>query len=162
MLFNRIFDPYFSLLAPFSTEYKFLSSLSNNLKMETGSLPYNENKNRYQSIKPYDDNRVKLVKLQNKDGSDYINASWIDTYLRKKAFIASQAPLIETTADFWRMIYENKSWVIVMLGQEIENGEVIICTFSMRSWPRLLKYFFSVPVSLKRRVHFFQASLHTT
>ena len=161
MLFNRIFDPYFSLLAPFSTEYKFLSSLSNNLKMETASLLYNENKNRYQSIKPYDDNRVKLVKLQNKDGSDYINASWIDTYLRKKAFIASQAPLIETTADFWRMIYENKSWVIVMLGQEIENGEVIICAYFMYSRPRLLKPILSVPIVFKKWVHFFRPRFTT-
>ena len=57
-------------------------------------------------------------------GSDYINASYIDTYTQKKSFIATQAPLVGTVSDFWRMIYENESWVIVMLGQEIEKGQV--------------------------------------
>ena len=31
-----------------------------------------------------------------------------------------------TSADFWRMIWENQSHAIVMLGQLKENGEVII------------------------------------
>ena len=31
-----------------------------------------------------------------------------------------------TSADFWRMIWENKSHAIVMLGQLNENGEVKI------------------------------------
>lgn len=111
---------------PFALEYTFLTSLSSTLKMDAGIQVYNKDKNRYQNIKPFDTNRVKLSKIPNKDGSDYINASWIDTYLRKKAFIAAQAPLVETLADFWRMISENESWVIIMLGQEIENGQVLL------------------------------------
>lgn len=93
--------------------------------MDAANQPQNKKKNRYENIKPFDDNRVKLSKLVNSDGSDYINASYVDTYAHKKAFIATQAPLVETLSDFWRMIYENESWVIVMLGQEIENGQVM-------------------------------------
>lgn len=93
-------------------------------KMAAASQACNIPKNRYANVKPYDYNRVKLKKLMNEEGSDYINASYIDTYNTKKAFIVTQAPLVETIADFWRMINENESWVIIMLGQEIENGQV--------------------------------------
>lgn len=118
---------------PFDVEYGFLSStvVSSTQKMDAANQPQNKKKNRYENIKPFDDNRVKLSKLVNSDGSDYINASYVDTYAHKKAFIATQAPLVETLSDFWRMIYENESWVIVMLGQEIENGQLKADRF----WP---------------------------
>ena len=32
-----------------------------------------------------------------------------------------------TSVDFWRMIWENQSHAIVMLGQLKENGEVCFC-----------------------------------
>jgi len=105
--------------------------MSSTQKMAVGSQMCNAAKNRYSNVKPYDYNRVKLKKLKNQEGSDYINASFIDTYSRKRPLIATQAPLVETTADFWRMIYENKAWVIVMLGQEIEGGQLK----ANRFWP---------------------------
>ena len=93
-------------------------------KMDVANQPCNKSKNRYDTITPFDNNRVQLTKLLNTEGSDYINASYIDTYTEKKSFIATQAPLVGTVADFWRMVYEAESWVIVMLGQEIEKGQV--------------------------------------
>lgn len=94
-------------------------------KMDVANQPCNKSKNRYETITPFDNNRVQLAKLLNTDGSDYINASYIDTYTEKKSFIATQAPLVGTVADFWRMVYEAESWVIVLLGQEIEKGQVL-------------------------------------
>lgn len=107
-------------------EYNFLAAtaVSAAQKMDVGSQPVNKAKNRYDNVKPFDDNRVKIGKLLNEEGSDYINASYIDTYGSKKSFIATQAPLVGTVGDFWRMVYEQESWVIVMLGQEIEKGHV--------------------------------------
>ena len=93
--------------------------------MDVANQPCNKSKNRYETITPFDNNRVQLAKLLNTDGSDYINASYIDTYTEKKSFIATQAPLVGTVADFWRMVYEAESWVIVLLGQEIEKGQVL-------------------------------------
>lgn len=109
-------------------EYNFLAAtaVSAAQKMDVAIQPVNKNKNRYENVKPFDDNRVKISKLNGDGGSDYINASHIDTYGSKKSFIATQAPLVGTVGDFWRMVYEHESWVIVMLGQEIEKGHVSV------------------------------------
>ena len=51
----------------------------------------------------------------------YINASPI--YINnEKCFIATQGPIKETIEDFWTMIDENNSNVIIMLCNEKENG----------------------------------------
>ena len=53
-----------------------------------GKAPENNIKNRVEHILPYDNNRVKLEG----GGSDYINASYIDGYNQKHAYIATQGP----------------------------------------------------------------------
>lgn len=66
--------------------------------------------------------RVKLTPLPGVVGSDYINASFIDGYTKRNSYIATQGPLEDTIADFWRAIWENEVDVIVMLTDLIENG----------------------------------------
>ncbi|XP_059364280.1 tyrosine-protein phosphatase non-receptor type 23-like [Carassius carassius] len=74
-------------------------------------------KNRHQDVMPYDCNRVVLH--SGKD--DYINASFIeDLSPYCPRLIATQGPLIGTSADFWLMVYEQKVSVIVMLVSELE------------------------------------------
>ncbi|KAL3218048.1 hypothetical protein MRX96_031838 [Rhipicephalus microplus] len=96
------------------------------------SLPANMKKNRYPDVLTYDHSRVILNDVSNANGSDYINASTItDHDPRNPAYIASQGPLPHTTADFWQMIWEQGSVVIVMLSRLMENG-VAMCH---RYWP---------------------------
>ncbi|XP_026308051.1 receptor-type tyrosine-protein phosphatase S-like, partial [Piliocolobus tephrosceles] len=56
------------------------------------------------------------------EGSDYINASFIDGYRQQKAYIATQGPLAETTEDFWRILWEHNSTIVVMLTKLHEMG----------------------------------------
>lgn len=88
------------------------------------TIPANKSKNRYANTLPYDDTRVCLIVQPAVNGSDYVNANYIDAYMKKKAFIATQAPLPDTFDDFWRMIWEQKCYTIVVLAQEVENTKV--------------------------------------
>ncbi|XP_052805007.1 receptor-type tyrosine-protein phosphatase N2-like isoform X2 [Mya arenaria] len=84
----------------------------------------NARKNRYADVLPYDHSRVVLTTNTNVSGSDYINASTItDHDPRNPAYIATQGPLPHTVADFWQMVWEQGSVVIVMLTKLTENGE---------------------------------------
>uniref|UniRef100_A0A4W6DK16 Receptor-type tyrosine-protein phosphatase epsilon n=1 Tax=Lates calcarifer TaxID=8187 RepID=A0A4W6DK16_LATCA len=70
-----------------------------------------------------DHSRVVLSHLDGHLCSDYINASYIDGYKEKNKFIAAQGPKLETVADFWRMIWEQKTATIVMLTNLKERKE---------------------------------------
>lgn len=94
--------------------------------------PENNLKNRYPDAVPYDHNRVVLTAHANLNGSDYINASSItDHDPRNPAYIATQGPLESTAADFWQLVWEQGSVVIVMLTRLTENGHA----FCHRYWP---------------------------
>lgn len=74
-------------------------------------------KNRSFDILPYESNRVCLPLIRGLGGSDYINASFIDGYRKKRAYIATQTPLPNTVDDFWRLVWEHNSPIIVMLNE---------------------------------------------
>ncbi|KAI6242207.1 Protein-tyrosine-phosphatase [Aphelenchoides fujianensis] len=86
-----------------------------NVSFQEAQRPVNLPKNRSLNQLPYDSNRVVLQRHMNVEGADYINASWIDSYQRRRAYIATQAPMKDTVIDFWRMCWENDASVIVML-----------------------------------------------
>ncbi|XP_026070646.1 receptor-type tyrosine-protein phosphatase delta-like isoform X45 [Carassius auratus] len=88
----------------------------------SANLPCNKFKNRLVNIMPYESTRVSLQPIRGVEGSDYINASFIDGYRQQKAYIATQGPLAETTEDFWRMLWEHNSTIVVMLTKLREMG----------------------------------------
>ncbi|XP_030114100.4 receptor-type tyrosine-protein phosphatase mu [Taeniopygia guttata] len=82
----------------------------------------NQNKNRYKSIIPYDHCRVVLQPSDT--GNGYINASYVDTYRSPHFFIAAQGPLTGTVVDFWHMVWQEKTSVIVMLTGLVEQNKI--------------------------------------
>ncbi|XP_051940211.1 tyrosine-protein phosphatase non-receptor type 9 [Hippocampus zosterae] len=86
----------------------------------------NQLKNRYSDVLCLDQSRVRLSQLcdDEDETSDYINASFMDGYKRRKAYIATQGPLPKTFGDFWRMVWEQMVLIIVMTTRVVERGRV--------------------------------------
>ncbi|XP_059419902.1 receptor-type tyrosine-protein phosphatase F-like isoform X7 [Carassius carassius] len=104
-------------------EYKRLAnSKAHTSRFISANLPCNKFKNRLVNIMPFESTRVCLQPIRGVEGSDYINASCIDGYRQQKAYIATQGPLAETTEDFWRMLWEHNSTIVVMLTKLREMG----------------------------------------
>ncbi|XP_061414107.1 receptor-type tyrosine-protein phosphatase delta-like isoform X3 [Lethenteron reissneri] len=107
----------------FSQEYESIDP-GQQFTWDHSNLEINKHKNRYANVVAYDHSRVILHTIDGVPGSDYINANYIDGYRRHNAYIASQGPLADTVADFWRMVWEQRSSTIVMMTKLEERSRV--------------------------------------
>uniref|UniRef100_A0A8C4SKB5 Receptor-type tyrosine-protein phosphatase C n=1 Tax=Erpetoichthys calabaricus TaxID=27687 RepID=A0A8C4SKB5_ERPCA len=99
----------------FLAEFQSIPRVFSKFQIKEARKSCNQNKNRYVDILPYDHNRVQLSPINGEVGSDYINASFIDGFKEPRKYIAAQGPKDETVDDFWRMIWEQQSSIIVMV-----------------------------------------------
>ncbi|XP_061704204.1 receptor-type tyrosine-protein phosphatase epsilon-like [Cydia pomonella] len=109
----RTFEEKFNL----EHEHRKLLKESVVLPCSVAELPENTRKNRHLN-ECFDYNRVIVPE---RDGSDFINASWVDGYKAPGKFLLCQAPLRETVQDWWAMVLANKIRVIVMLTRIVER-----------------------------------------
>eukprot|EP00063_Salmo_salar_P021581 XP_013996416.1 PREDICTED: receptor-type tyrosine-protein phosphatase S-like isoform X11 [Salmo salar] len=104
-------------------EFKRLANTkAHTSRFVSANLPCNKFKNRLVNIMPYETTRICLQPIRGLEGSDYINASYIDGYRQQRGYMATQGPLAETTEDFWRMLWEHNSTIVVMLTKLREMG----------------------------------------
>ncbi|XP_061744738.1 protein tyrosine phosphatase receptor type Fa isoform X6 [Nerophis ophidion] len=101
---------------------KLANSKAHTSRFISANLPCNKFKNRLVNIMPFESSRVCLQPIRGVEGSDYVNASFVDGYRLQKAYMATQGPLAETTEDFWRMLWEHNSTIVVMLTKLREMG----------------------------------------
>uniref|UniRef100_A0A915AQE0 Protein-tyrosine-phosphatase n=1 Tax=Parascaris univalens TaxID=6257 RepID=A0A915AQE0_PARUN len=80
----------------------------------------NFDKNRYEDIRLLDKTRVIIKKAQN--GDDYIHASYVKV-ADNLTYICAQGPLENTVQNFWIMVIQEESKVILQLCQMRENGK---------------------------------------
>ncbi|KAL8568602.1 hypothetical protein ACOMHN_006263 [Nucella lapillus] len=108
----------------FSQEFEDLyRNTRTDFKCEASNMPENRSKNRYINIAAFDHSRVMLkMDVGRLRQSDYINGNYVDGYQKPKAYIATQGPLPQTFADFWRMVWEQNCSVIVMITNLMEKG----------------------------------------
>ncbi|XP_051971225.1 receptor-type tyrosine-protein phosphatase H-like isoform X4 [Xyrauchen texanus] len=115
----------------FSEEYEDLSSVGTEQSRSAALLPENKKKNRFSNVLAYDCSRVHLT-INDEGDSDYINANYMPGFgSAKREYIAAQGPLPNTVNDFWRMIWEKRSGVIIMVTNCIESGR----TKCEQYWP---------------------------
>ncbi|XP_018347630.1 PREDICTED: tyrosine-protein phosphatase Lar isoform X4 [Trachymyrmex septentrionalis] len=120
---QKLMQPEIDNITGMELEFKKLSNIkADSTRFISANLPCNKHKNRLVHILPYECTRVCLQPQRNIEGSDYINASLIDGYRYRGAYIATQGPLCDTTDDFWRMLWEHNSTIVVMLTKLKEMG----------------------------------------
>ncbi|CAA90242.1 Tyrosine-protein phosphatase domain-containing protein [Caenorhabditis elegans] len=93
-------------------------------QMHTSAMTYpntydkflnNMDMNRIPHLYCFDHSRVELAPQDGKD--DFYNASWVDGYSKKSAYIFAQAPFNDHTEYvFWRMVSERKPSMILVFG----------------------------------------------
>uniref|UniRef100_A0A8C4N9C0 protein-tyrosine-phosphatase n=1 Tax=Eptatretus burgeri TaxID=7764 RepID=A0A8C4N9C0_EPTBU len=99
----------------------------------------NRCKNRYGNIIAYDHSRVILEPTDGVPHSDYINASYIDV-----SILLYTGPVQDTLADFWRMIWQEKTSSIVMVTNLVEVGRVKCFKY----WPDTVYVYGDITVTL--------------
>ncbi|XKL67942.1 hypothetical protein PGB90_003433 [Kerria lacca] len=130
-----------SVKAGFWEEFETLQEQESKrlLARKEGQKPENRNKNRYKNILPFDHTRIKLKDADpNEPGSDYINANLIKgddsrTEGKERLYIATQGCLPSTRKDFWNMVWQENSRIIVMTTKEVERGK----SKCERYWPEV-------------------------
>ncbi|CAD6244539.1 GSCOCT00013381001.2-RA-CDS [Cotesia congregata] len=80
---------------------------------EAFAKPENKEKNRNNLVPCWDHTRVKLAAYES--ASDYIHANYVDGFQDKKKFICTQAPKTNTLVDFYQIVWNQNSCIIIML-----------------------------------------------
>lgn len=91
---NFFSHSYLRIFKGFLTRYNFLfqrlaSAKAHTSRFVSANLPCNKFKNRLVNIMPYETTRVCLQPIRGVEGSDYINASFIDGYRSERADLNS-------------------------------------------------------------------------
>ncbi|VDK25316.1 unnamed protein product [Anisakis simplex] len=109
------------------------------MSLREGRKTENVAKNRYKNIIPYDHTRIILkcshdsqLHQQQQNCDDYINANRIEILSNEypefnglnRRYISTQGCLPNTINDFWRMVWQQNSRIIVMTTKEVERGRV--------------------------------------
>ncbi|KAI5610225.1 receptor-type tyrosine-protein phosphatase C isoform X1 [Silurus asotus] len=129
----------------FMEEFQSVPRIFSNYSVREAKKSENQSKNRYIDILPYDYNRVIL---SHGETNDYINASFIEGYKESNKYIAAQGPKEETMADFWTMIWEQKTSIIVMVTR-CEEGNKNKCAQYWPSMERETEIFDDLVVKIK-------------
>uniref|UniRef100_A0A8C1YV86 protein-tyrosine-phosphatase n=1 Tax=Cyprinus carpio TaxID=7962 RepID=A0A8C1YV86_CYPCA len=99
----------------------------------------------------YDRHRVKLHPLLGDPNSDYINANYIDHWLPFIEYVCVYlcvcvfaGPKQETVYDFWRMVWQENCFSIVMITKLVEVGRVKCCKY----WPDESEMYGDIKITL--------------
>ncbi|KAJ8265023.1 hypothetical protein COCON_G00141220 [Conger conger] len=97
-----------------------------------GQRPENKSKNRYKNILPWIYRGVELVVIAVFTSDKFRNLSEEGHSVDEgKVYIATQGCLQNTIVDFWKMVYQENTHVIVMTTKEMERGR----NKCVRYWP---------------------------
>ncbi|KAK0393389.1 hypothetical protein QR680_000187 [Steinernema hermaphroditum] len=116
----------------FKGEYLMIQRSIDMQKCRSDVASTMDDRNAYPDTLPYDYNRVILHTMPGDENSHYINASYVNSWVREKAYVVTQAVKTKAAnAEFWRMIWELGSNCIVMLTKVFDFMRVMCAQY----WP---------------------------
>ncbi|XP_044256980.1 tyrosine-protein phosphatase 99A isoform X3 [Tribolium madens] len=123
MLQNLNSEEKSQLWKPIDVQFKLVTSFQcKDFNLVSANKVINQPKNRTANILPVESSRVHLTPKPGEDGSDYVNATWMQGFHSLREFIITQHPLKTTIKDFWQMVWDHNAQTIVMLSI-IDNQE---------------------------------------
>uniref|UniRef100_A0A8I3NYX2 protein-tyrosine-phosphatase n=1 Tax=Canis lupus familiaris TaxID=9615 RepID=A0A8I3NYX2_CANLF len=137
-------------LDPFLLQAEFFEIPMNFVDPKEYDIPGLVRKNRYKTILPNPHSRVCLTSPDPDDPlSSYINANYIRGYGgEEKVYIATQGPIVSTVGDFWRMVWQEHTPIIVMITNIEEMNEK--CT---EYWPEEQVVYDGVEIIVQKVIH---------
>ncbi|KAF5918909.1 hypothetical protein HPG69_005950 [Diceros bicornis minor] len=137
-------------LDPFLLQAEFFEIPMNFVDPKEYDIPGLVRKNRYKTILPNPHSRVCLTSPDPDDPlSSYINANYIRGYGgEEKVYIATQGPIVSTVGDFWRMVWQEHTPIIVMITNIEEMNEK--CT---EYWPEEQVVYDGVEIAVRKVIH---------
>nr|XP_033784716.1 tyrosine-protein phosphatase non-receptor type 5 isoform X2 [Geotrypetes seraphini] len=137
-------------LDSFVLQTEFFEIPMNFIDPKEYDIPGLVRKNRYKTILPNPHSRVCLTSPDEDDPlSSYINANYIRGYgEEEKVYIATQGPTVNTVSDFWRMVWQQQSPIIVMITNVEEVNEK--CT---EYWPEERATYEGIEVVVNQVIH---------
>ncbi|CAH2088486.1 unnamed protein product [Euphydryas editha] len=121
------------------------------------NLPKNKRKNRSPDSPCWD---VSRVVLKSNNGSDYINANYMTGFDGRCKFIATQEPMVTTFDDFWSMLWQENSRIIVMLNvTKQESQPTSLQYFCVTQDHTTLKQFIIKEECIRRESHYMHTVL---
>jgi len=125
---TKHFNPDQTKMDEVYMEYLDICQEEDRSKFDLDQNPMNMDKNRYPDVLVIKETAVKLGPIVGVQGSEYINANFVidksNNDVKKQKYICCQAPLGSTFNDFWRMIWEFKVPVIVMITNLVEKNRI--------------------------------------
>ena len=85
-------------------------------------------------VLPFDDSRVKLS-APYWPGTDYINASHVETFRGETQFIATQLPVSDSVRELMQLMFQTKSPLLVLLASPADFDQMVYDDGRIRYWP---------------------------
>ncbi|OCT82157.1 hypothetical protein XELAEV_18024668mg [Xenopus laevis] len=138
-------------LDSFALQKEFFEIPMNFVDPKEYEIPGLVRKNRYKTILPNPHSRVCLMSPDQEEEdplSSYINANYIRGYGEEdKVYIATQGPTVNTVGDFWKMVWQQRSPIIVMITNIEEVNEK--CT---EYWPEKEAMYEEIQVTVNQTI----------
>ncbi|GMR41657.1 hypothetical protein PMAYCL1PPCAC_11852, partial [Pristionchus mayeri] len=125
--------------------------VASGVTLEACKTDANQLKCRYADVLCVDQTRVTLKNRKGDD--DFIHANWVGSPATGATkYICTQAPLKETTEDFWHMCFTEKASLILMLCNYSEGSDVEKCSHYFPEKPKDKMKFGPYTVTMKEKL----------